>query len=205
MVFRHLRLTGAGITLYRAPCLRVRASYRIAELCHVLTVQGARRTTLVGANAEAEATIPAQMKAANLMLRTRQNHEEEHDEIDTSSYQCTVRTIGAYSMFGVQAMAAPRWAWTHLYIAKQKVKEKESKPSLYVFPQNSFVVYFTSNSVRQRKNPLSDSVRPCSKVVPAYCISALVGLAKCGSSGTVDTGERKAKLRRGAASIPARH
>ena len=84
------------------------------------------------------------------MLRTRQNHEEEHDEIDTSSYQCTVRTIGAYSMFGVQAMAAPRWAWTHLYIAKQKVKEKESKPSLYVFPQNSFVVYFTSNSVRQR-------------------------------------------------------
>ena len=115
----------------------MRASYRIAELCHVLTVQGARRTTLVGANAEAEATIPAQMKAANLMLRTRQNHEEEHDEIDTSSYQCTVRTIGAYSMFGVQAMAAPRWAWTHLYIAKQKVKEKESKPSLYVFPQNS--------------------------------------------------------------------
>ena len=84
------------------------------------------------------------------MLRTRQNHEEEHDEIDTSSYQCTVRTIGAYSMFGVQAMAAPRWAWTHLYIAKQKAKEKESKPSLYVFPQNSFVVYFTSNSVRQR-------------------------------------------------------
>ena len=103
-------------------------------------MQGARRTTLVGANAEAEATIPAQMKAANLMLRTRQNHEEEHDEIDTSSYQCTVRTIGAYSMFGVQAMAAPRWAWTHLYIAKQK--EEGSKTSLYVFPQNSFSLFY---------------------------------------------------------------
>ena len=160
----------------------MRASYRIAELCHVLTVQGARRTTLVGANAEAEATIPAQMKAANLMLRTRQNHEEEHDEIDTSSYQCTVRTIGAYSMFGVQAMAAPRWAWTHLYIAKQKVKEKESKPSLYVFPQNSYCTRYVTEKLQ--------SGWACKVWVP---------------SGTVDTGERKAKLRRGAASIPARH
>ena len=110
----------------------MRASYRVAELCHVLTVQGARRTTLVGANAEAEATIPAQMKAANLMLRTRQNHEEEHDEIDTSSYQCTVRTIGAYSMFGVQAMAAPRWAWTHLYIAKQNFANKDGEEDVLV-------------------------------------------------------------------------
>ena len=111
-------------------------------------MQGARRTTLVGANAEAEATIPAQMKAANLMLRTRQNHEEEHDEIDTSSYQCTVRTIGAYSMFGVQAMAAPRCAWTHLYIAKQNFANRDGEEGVLVCVPAIF--YF----VKGGKNPV---------------------------------------------------
>ena len=135
------------------------------------------------------------------MLRTRQNHEEEHDEVDTSSYQCTVRTIGAYSVFGVQAMAAPRCAWTHLYIAKQNFANRDGEEddmmtlSLYVFPQSEV------------KEDL------CTRLLQHYLIYFSIGLrlakSKVGCPPaqrlSEDTGERKAKLRRGAASIPARH
>ena len=90
----------------------MRASYRTTGLGYVLTVHGARRTTPVGAKAEAEATIPAHMTAANLMLQTRQNHEEEHDEVTRAAmsvrYGPSVHAVPVHGKGGRPCMCSRR-------------------------------------------------------------------------------------------------